>query len=72
MGGNDSGKIHTTKDGSITATISVPCRNIHSPTSVMSKNDYDNTYKLLKAILLNMKRGNYNMKFNSELIKRIS
>ena len=51
MGGNDSGKIHTSKDGSITTTISVPCRYIHSPASVMSKSDYDNTYSLLKAIL---------------------
>ncbi len=57
MGGNDSGKIHTARDGSITATISVPCRNIHSPTSVMSKNDYTNTYKLLKAILAEYKKG---------------
>lgn len=57
MGGNDSGKILTTKEGSITATLSVPCRNIHSPTSVMSKNDYNNTYKLLKAILTEYKKG---------------
>lgn len=51
MGGNDSGKIHTSRDGSITATVSVPCRYIHSPASVMSKTDYNNTYTLLKAIL---------------------
>lgn len=51
MGGNDSGKIHIAKEGSITTTISVPCRYIHSPASVMSKNDYNNTYLLLKAIL---------------------
>lgn len=51
MGGNDSGKIHTTREGSITATISVPCRYIHSPASVMSKKDYDNTYALLKEVL---------------------
>ncbi|MCF6463255.1 M42 family metallopeptidase [Clostridium sp. Cult1] len=57
MGGNDSGKIHTAREGSITATISVPCRNIHSPTSVMSKNDYANTYKLLIAILAEYKKG---------------
>ena len=56
MGGNDSGKIHTTKNGSITTTISVPCRYIHSPTSVMSKSDYDNTYKLLKAILVELEK----------------
>ena len=57
MGGNDSGKIHTAKEGSITTTISVPCRNIHSPTSVMSKNDYENTFKLLKAILSEHEKG---------------
>lgn len=59
MGGNDSGKIHVTKEGSITATISVPCRNIHSPTSVMSKKDYENTLRLLKAILNEYKKGEF-------------
>ncbi len=47
MGGNDSGKIHTTKTGCLTTTISVPCRYIHSPASVMSLDDYNNTYKHL-------------------------
>ncbi|NLV88580.1 MAG: M42 family metallopeptidase [Tissierellia bacterium] len=56
MGGNDSGKIHTTREGSITATISVPCRYIHSPASVMSKKDYDNTYALLKEVLSQFKK----------------
>ncbi len=51
MGGNDSGKIHTTKSGSLTTTISVPCRYIHSPTSVMSLEDYNNTYKLVSCVL---------------------
>lgn len=57
MGGNDSGVIHTSRDGSLTTTISVPCRYIHSPASVMSKNDYDNTYNLLKAILSDIEKG---------------
>ncbi len=56
MGGNDAGKIHTTKEGSITATISVPCRYIHSPASVMSKKDYDNTFALLKEILFHFEK----------------
>lgn len=51
MGGNDSGKIHTTKTGCITTTISVPCRYIHSPASVMSIEDYNNTYKLVEALI---------------------
>ncbi len=57
MGGNDSGVIHTSKGGSITATISIPCRYIHSPSSVMSKNDYDNTLNLLKVLLKGLKEG---------------
>ena len=51
MGGNDSGKIHSTKIGCLTTTISVPCRYIHSPASVMSLNDYNNTYKLAEALI---------------------
>ena len=57
MGGNDSGAIHTSRDGSLTTTISVPCRYIHSPASVMSQKDYDNTYSLLKAILSDFEKG---------------
>lgn len=56
MGGNDSGKIHTSKCGAITTTISVPCRYIHGPASVMSLNDYNYTYKLLKAIVLEFEK----------------
>lgn len=59
FGGNDSGKIHQTKEGSITATISVPCRYIHSPISVMAKKDYENTFKLLKSILSEIKKGDF-------------
>lgn len=60
MGGNDSGKIHTTRDGSLTTTISVPCRNIHSPVSVMSLEDYNNTSKLVKALLYDFNEEGYN------------
>ncbi len=57
MGGNDSGKIHTTKSGCSTVTLSVPTRYIHSPVSVISKEDYDSTYKLLNAILPEIDKG---------------
>ena len=60
MGGNDSGRIHTSRDGSITTTISVPCRNIHSPVSVMSLEDYNNTSKLVKALLYDFNEEGYN------------
>lgn len=51
MGGNDAGKIHTNKTGALTTCISVPCRYIHSPNSVMSMDDYNNAHKLLSSIL---------------------
>lgn len=57
MGGNDSGGIHTSKAGSISVTLSVPCRYIHGPLSVMSKSDYNNTFKLLVEVVNEYKRG---------------
>ncbi|MDY0234502.1 MAG: M42 family metallopeptidase [Gudongella sp.] len=59
MGGNDSGRIHTSGAGCITAGISVPTRYIHSPSSVMSKKDYDNSLVLLRAILEEYKEGKF-------------
>ncbi len=39
-GGNDAGAICVANGGIKTASISVPCRYIHSPVSVMNKSDY--------------------------------
>ncbi len=57
FGGNDSGRIHIAKEGAKTATISVPCRYIHSPISVMNKDDYTNTSKLLKLVIEKIETG---------------
>ncbi|MGM0395562.1 MAG: M42 family metallopeptidase [Bacillota bacterium] len=57
MGGNDSGKIHTSGSGCPTTAISVPTRYIHSPLSVISKSDYDNTYKLVEALINEFRKG---------------
>lgn len=57
VGGNDAGKIHRTKEGCITATISVPTRYIHSPISMINKEDYDNTVKLVKLVLKSFEKG---------------
>lgn len=57
MGGNDSGKIHTSKEGCLTLTLSVPCRYIHGPVSVMSTKDYKSTFDLLLEVLHEYKRG---------------
>lgn len=54
-GGNDAGSIQRSGSGVKVASISVPCRYIHSPVSVMSKSDYYETQKLAIAFLENMK-----------------
>lgn len=50
-GGNDAGKIQLSRGGVKTAAISVPCRYIHSPASVMSKSDFTACEKLVKTVL---------------------
>lgn len=45
-GGNDAGQIQRTGTGVKTASISVPCRYIHSPVSVMSRSDYEAVERL--------------------------
>lgn len=39
MGGNDAGAVHISREGVKTATVSVPCRYLHSPVGVASKSD---------------------------------
>ncbi|GAE86898.1 M42 family metallopeptidase [Acetivibrio straminisolvens] len=50
-GGNDAGKIQLTREGVVVASVSVPCRYIHSPVSVMNRRDYESCLKLVKAVL---------------------
>lgn len=50
-GGTDAGQIQLTESGTKVAVIAIPCRYIHSPTSVMSKNDYEGAYELTKYYL---------------------
>lgn len=56
-GGNDAGAIHKTKEGSKAVAISLPCRYIHSPVSVASKDDYDNVVRLTKAVISENQKG---------------
>lgn len=50
-GGNDAGAIHMSGHGAKVATISVPCRYIHSSVSVASIDDFENTVKLVHEYL---------------------
>ncbi|WP_032123176.1 M42 family metallopeptidase [Clostridium amazonitimonense] len=50
-GGNDAAAIHGSGEGAKIATISVPCRYIHSSVSVASLEDVENTKNLLITYL---------------------
>lgn len=54
-GGNDAYAIHASGEGAKIATVSVPCRYIHSSVSVASKSDYENTLKLIVKYLKTIK-----------------
>ncbi|MCK9216436.1 MAG: M42 family metallopeptidase [Firmicutes bacterium] len=58
-GGNDAGEIHLTKEGIPCAALSVPCRYIHSPSSIMSLEDFEGCKKTAKLFLKGIKKGEY-------------
>ena len=47
MGGTDAGSISRAAEGIPTAIVALPCRNLHSPTTVISLDDYNNLLKLI-------------------------
>lgn len=49
-GGNDAGAIHLSRGGVKTIAVSVPTRYLHSPSCVINKEDYFNSFKLVKAL----------------------
>lgn len=49
-GGNDAGTIHKSCEGVNTIAVSLPCRYIHSGTSVADINDMKSCYELVKAL----------------------
>jgi putative aminopeptidase FrvX len=51
VGSTDAGPIHLSKTGVPAVVVSVPCRYIHAPVSLMSLNDLDNLVALMKATL---------------------
>lgn len=50
-GGTDGGTIHLANSGVPTVVISLPCRYIHSPSAYLHRTDYENTLRLVKAVL---------------------
>jgi len=56
IGGADAGTIHLAREGVPAATVSVPCRYIHSPVSLLSLDDFDNTVRLMRETLSRLTR----------------
>ncbi len=56
-GGNDCGAFHSALNGAKAVTISLPCRNLHSPLTVISKFDYEESYRLLRALCFSLPEG---------------
>ena len=50
-GGNDAGSVQTSGRGSRVIAVSLPCRYIHSGSSVVKLSDIDKTRKLLSVLL---------------------
>lgn len=59
FGGTDAGKIHLTKAGIPSAVISIPCRYIHSPVSLMHLDDLNTLVKLVSKYLENIAKGGF-------------
>lgn len=53
-GGNDAGSIHLSSGGILTASVSVPCRYLHSPTCVADIGDIEAAQKFIVAYLNNI------------------
>jgi endoglucanase len=50
-GGTDAGKIHLAGSGSPSIAICLPCRYLHSHTSVIHQDDYDQTVRLVTEVI---------------------
>ncbi|MFX1379880.1 MAG: M42 family metallopeptidase [Promethearchaeota archaeon] len=52
-GGTDAAKIQITRSGVPSSVVSVPCRYIHSPTSLLKLEDIFHTIRLIEAFISN-------------------
>ena len=62
-GGNDAAALQRAAAGTMVASISVPCRYIHSPLSVLDEKDYFSVIELITGLVnrLNETGGNINV-----------
>jgi endoglucanase len=57
VGGTDASQIQVSRSGVLTGILSVPCRYIHSPTSVLHRDDLQNTLLLAERFIVNAADG---------------
>ena len=50
-GGNDGGAVQRAREGVPVVVLSVPCRYIHSPSTVIKLSDAESQFELCKALL---------------------
>ena len=50
-GGNDAGAIQQTRSGVRTLAVSLPCRYLHSPASLIAEKDLDAVYELVRELI---------------------
>lgn len=50
-GGTDAGSMHVNMRGTPCLVMGVPCRYIHSHAGIINRDDYDNTVKLITAMI---------------------
>ncbi len=67
--GTDAGKISQTHSGILTGLVSVPCRYIHSPASIVNLDDVQNTLRLLKGVLNVIAEGGISIEAATEKVK---
>lgn len=56
-GGNNSGAIHLSREGVRTIALSLPCRYIHSSSSVANREDIESMYNLAEYMILSICGG---------------
>lgn len=56
-GGNDAGAIHKSRGGVRTLAISLPCRYLHAPASLIAKSDLDAAYELAFEMISEITAG---------------
>lgn len=59
-GGTDAGKMHTAKNGCPSIAICLPCRYLHSHTSIIHQDDYENAIKLVTELVKRLDRDTVN------------